>query len=314
MNINPNNFENETDIDLDFGKFEEQDVSSIVNVSLREIDNSSHLSYTDDDLTKRISFDMEVFTELQKEYLEKDTQTIEDVKELAKFRWIKYETIKDKGIFYSDNIINSMARFPSLRKSSISSITNSSFEGRYMLPIKLISGEVFTYLGYNPYPQAYETKYEIPNLKWINQSNLIGNLDSINLYNGNNIYVTEGYFDALCINSQWNKKSICIFGNRISKKQQSILYLLKQKGHKLIFVPDNDEAGERTVTYKVWDNIWKIPSTSSRLPKDVNQYILAYLLDQYPEYKDREDITIEFFKDNIPFHKESTDFDFLKFI
>lgn len=305
------NGDNDTlDINLSFG-------NTLGNPTGQKVSDILTFDMSTYNLTDRVYNDISLYNKL-KTSLSQDRETQSDIKELSKNRLIKSNVLSNKGIFYSRNIIDTMNRFEELRESSLGLITNSSFEERYMLPICLPNGDIFTYLGYDPFPEG-RTKYEIPNLKWVNQSNLIGNLDSIEKYGGTNklIFVVEGYFDALVINSQWRQRSVCIFGNRLSSKQKSILYLFKQQGYQLIYIPDIDTAGEKISKNPYWDKVWNIPNRNSNIQvKDISDYVYSYLIEYHSSGTpdNTKGFSVDNIDINIPFYSnlDDTRFDTIK--
>lgn len=266
------------DIDLNFGS---QQVEDIINTEVLE-----QYAPTENpkDLDRIIQKDIEIFTNFCN-YLNKDNRNKNEINILEDYRVLERNILVNRGVFYSESLVEVFRMYNELKNTSLLRVNNRSFTGRYMLPIKLIDGRVFTFLGYNYNPEGSDTKYEMPNQKWINQYNLIGNLESINMYSGSIIYVTEGYFDAVTLNSQWHVKSVCIFGSRLSLKQRSILNILKGLGHVLIYVPDKDISGQSVVKDNIWDFIWNLPTKSNSNIKDVNDYVQSYYVEKYNSIK-----------------------------
>ncbi len=271
------------DIDLNFGL--SQDVDDIVDSNALKVHNPN----TDKDIEHKsldhiVNNDIEIFTEFV-DYLKTDLNNKAKINILEDYRVLERNILVNRGVFYSENLIEVFQMYDKLKKSSLLRVDNRSFSGRYMLPIKLIDGRVYTYLGYNYDPQGGDTKYEMPNQKWINQYNLIGNLESISLYPGNIVYVTEGYFDAVTLNSQWGVKSVCIFGSRLSLKQKTILNMIKGLGHVLIYVPDKDISGQPISKDKIWDFVWNFPTQPNDGVKDINDYVQSYYIRKYSAVK-----------------------------
>lgn len=289
------------DIDLSFGV--NQDIEDIINIdALKEYDPNTNKTSKYKDLDYIINKDIEIFTEFA-EHLKTDLNNKAKINVLEDYRVLERDILVNRGVFYSESLIDVFKMFSRLKDSSLLRVDNRSFSGRYMLPIKLIDGRVYTYLGYNYDPQGSDTKYEMPNQKWINQYNLIGNLESISLYSGDIVYVTEGYFDALTLNSQWGVKSVCIFGSRLSLKQKTILNMIKGLGHVLIYIPDKDMSGQPISKDKIWDFVWNFPTQPNDGVKDINDYVQSHYIKKYAAIKKIDLISKG--KIDIPIYKPS---------
>ena len=193
---------------------------------------------------KDILYDIQQYTKANKEVLESDLAKA-DAADLEWKRGFKAGTLQSRGVFYSDGAL-ALSYFPSLKGTS--SILNISFIERYQLPIKLPNGDVFTYMGYQP--DVVENKYAFPrpvgDVDWARQSRVLGNLDSLGLYDGNEIYVVEGMMDAYRINEVFKKKSVATLAYKGMSNKINMLMGLKKRGHRLIAVPDTDITGAKS--------------------------------------------------------------------
>ena len=195
--------------------------------------------------------DIELFTKVI-EYILNDELAEKDAHDFEDFRAFRRDFLRERGIFYSEGI-STMNRFPVLRNSSMPT-TVDVWDNRYMIPIKLPDGSVFTWMGWTNDPNR--PKYQIPYLPWIKQGDMLGNLESLYMYEGRDIYVCEGYMDAARINESLEKKSVANLGSNLYKVPRISLKYLKDKGHRLIYVPDLDETGMgKVVESDLWDDI-----------------------------------------------------------
>lgn len=215
--------------------------------------------------------DKKLFTELKYHLIENKIFTYAE--SLSLMRGFKKDILNNRGIFYSKSPIDTLKEYPFLRESSIISNKNLLYIDTYIYPICNTKGEVLLHMGYTNTPTTSQHKYEISNSININQKNIIANLESLSLYDGEYIFVTEGYFDAIAINNTYSLKSIAILGSsKLTVPKRTILKELKNKGHKLIYLPDNDVSGEIVVNEPIWDYV--IYYTSDDSIKDFNDYIV----------------------------------------
>ena len=187
---------------------------------------------------------------------------IKDTIELANYRVMDKDTLIGRGIFYSEGPLV-LQLFNTLKGTTI--LYHTLATERYLLPIKLINGDVFQFIGYDP--EESFGKYQFPEndwdtIDWFHSSTLVGNLDSINLYEGTDLYVVEGMMDAYRVNEVFKAKSIALLGIKGKKTKARILNRLKDKGLRLIAVPDADEAGSKSWLndINIFDKIYKINS------------------------------------------------------
>lgn len=318
LNSNTNNIDSidslNFDIDLDFGKdldnkFLSQTADSVLNSNpTNKVDSIGadykSLLYISDFYTKEIVKDIEIYSEYVK-FISTDEENKSDIRNLEKYRSFPNKSLIRRGVSYSEDIPYLYERFDRFKESSLLKITNTAFTQKYLLPIKLPNGNTYTFMGYNPYPDYTGIKYEMPNQKWVNQSNLIGNLNSIFEYQSNFVYICEGYFDAITLNEYWNVPSFCIFGSKLTRTQLSVLNTIKTKYKKYyIYVPDSDTLNSNIVKHKVWDFIWKLPNVKDKTPKDVNDYVSFYIAD---DNKDLNNVRFNDYVNNIPIYKPSSD-------
>lgn len=227
-----------------------------------------------------IAHEMELLTRLKEEIISGNRLEIDDIYALENIRVFSTNSFSSRGMFYCESIPTLYSHYDFLADSMIYATSNDAYTDRYMYPICLPDGTVFTFMGYSYEATRNDTlhKYEIPQIRYINQRTLLGNMESLSLYNGNVVYVTEGYFDAIRINDEWGKKSVCIFGSNLTTRQRNLLYLIKQQGHMLVYVRDMDEAGEKISRDPVWDDVFIIPSTKY---KDIDEYVREQYKDVY---------------------------------
>lgn len=219
-----------------------------------------------------LSKDKELFTQFKQEII--TDKLFLDSEKLASIRKFPKDAFYNRGIFYSPTAIDLLNSYPYLKDTSIPYCNNSLYMDRYIYPICNTKGEVLLHMGYNPTPLGeYMNKYEISNSIGVNQRNVIANMESIGMYDGNEIYVTEGYFDAVAVNLLWNKKAIALLGSyHMNIPKRTILSRLKKEGYKLILIPDLDEAGSNLISSNLWDDIYLIPEKDV---KDFNEYYIS---------------------------------------
>ena len=136
----------------------------------------------------------------------------------------------------------------------------------YILTLSDYNGEVVysgRALNENVIPR-YKHQKDVP---W---KNILGFYELVSKNKGNDVYVVEGWFDALIMN-QLGYNSVCVFGlENFTYKNK----LLKQLDYNLIFVPDNDSSLKKFINknyqYKDLINIKMIPS------HDFNDLYLKY--------------------------------------
>lgn len=189
-------------------------------------------------------YDIQQQTYASKE-IAKTQRGIDDAYELADYRKFNRNFIHDKEIFYSTGL-DMLNEFPQLK--GISSLAYESFNERYQIPIRLPNRDIFCFLGYNPDESLGKYAYpiDLQYIDWITPLNMLGNLESLEEYNGKEIYVLEGMFDAYRINEVKHKKSIATLGLRGWQNKKFMLQKLRNKGHKLISIIDTDISGKKS--------------------------------------------------------------------
>lgn len=199
--------------------------------------------------------DIALFTEYR-DFCKTDRQSIQDAHNLEIFRRFDKDFLSNRGVTYFD-IFEDIDRFPLLRHTSVITCSSDLYRGRYLLPICTINGDVMSHMGYDKFnPRG---KYEVSRVEWIHQKRMLGNLESLSMYDGNEIFIVEGFFDAYRINESMGKKSIATLGSRKSKTDAVMFDILKRKGHKLVYVPDHNDAGMNAIKNYKWDDIYAYP-------------------------------------------------------
>ena len=316
------------------GDYKPNTVNIRKNIS-KEYEN---LMYKDNDHLRFIASDVELFTKL-KEDVTKSDDTENDIWALENLRIFSKDFLKSRGFLYCKDVITLMNKFPYLKDSSVLQNFNDVYEDRYVYPICLPSGKVFTHMGYNVERLLHSlnkvdknsnyvvsgidveisklpSKYQIVSHLWVNQMNLIGNMESLGIYDGDIVYCVEGYFDALRINDEFGKKSIAILGSKLTSEKRTILYQLKRNGCTLVYIPDEDEAGlSDIINDNIWDYIYRNPihvenRDDNFVVKDVDSYVVnEYLKNANILYRDI-DLNVnlhDMYKNRIkiPFHEIS---------
>lgn len=278
---------------------------SSVKVSKNLFEPYEQYLLNDNSLQRTITYDIEQFTRLKKEIAGADNPN-NDVWALENIRVFSRDSMKSRGIFYSLDVAELASEYTYLRDTTVTSPVNDLlYQDRYIYPLCLPNGDVFCHMGYSPgnlmkqiqidrgeriiiglndMNPFNDAKYVISKCLWINQGSLLGNLESLSLYDGQVVFCVEGYFDALRINDEFKCKSVAMLNSTMTKAKLNMLYQIKRQGHYLVYVPDLDEAGmSAIVRHPIWDDIYVIPVKSIKnLPvKDIDGYIKSLYLDSY---------------------------------
>jgi len=132
-----------------------------------------------------------------------------------------------------------------IKKFKLQCFTEGYYKGRLYIPFymnnKLVFFQARDLLGEKKWLEEHKRsrkykKYENP--KGIPKSQILFNYDNIN--NKESVVVVEGPFDAMT-----TKNAVAILGNTISRAQAKKIALKSPK--RVIFIPDNDEAGKNTL-------------------------------------------------------------------
>lgn len=228
------------------------------------------------DVPEVVRQDMEIFREVDKQVLD-NQENNQFIKQLERFRNFKPGFLVNKKIIYAD--VNVFKRFPILKYSSLARTDNSMMEDRFLLPIRLPNGNIYTYMGYST---GTINRYIMPKVKdvprynYSNQSSLFGNMESIRK-DDPEVYFAEGFFDAYRIESELGKSAVAMLGSKLTKNKERMLQTLKQRENKrFIYVPDFDEnkAGfdEYLLKSKLWDEIYNFNRGLEKEYKDIDQY------------------------------------------
>ncbi len=230
--------------------------------------------------------DIALFT-LYKYMMQEDELANMDRHDLAINRRFDDRFFKERGICYMD-LSMEMARFPFLKRTSILTSESDCYMDRYLLPICTENGDVLTHMGYDR--TRDRGKYEIPRLPWISQVNLLGNLESLTMYDGMDIYICEGMFDAYRCNERLNSKAIATLGVTGSKVNRAIWDKLKRKGHRLIYVQDHNDAGLVGKSNYKWDDFLSYPQEFT----DYDDYWKSLLESEFENKELQHDKILEF--------------------
>lgn len=227
--------------------------------------------------------DIEVLTDFIK-YIKTTDRQHEDSKELADYRLIDHNLLQRRGIIYSEDEIDLMKLYPKLGKTSIRFTTNDTYRGRYLLPICLPDGRVFSFMSYT-HDISQGFKYLVPKfngkvLNWVKQGNILGNMESLSdpllVFQPHTLFVTEGFFDAYRVNAELKAKSVALLGSHMTKSKKKILYSLKNTGLKLIYVPDMDKVGLEgsLIHLPIWDGVLSyVKYGNPKLKLETNEWL-----------------------------------------
>lgn len=222
-----------------------------------------------------IKQDMEIFNEVDKT-IRNNEENIDFVKQLEVYRNFKPGFLVNKGIIYTDsNIYN---RVPILKYSSLSKTDNTIMDNRFLLPIRLPNGRIFTYMGYST---GTLNRYIMPKVKdmqmynYVNQGCLFGNVESIK--RDSEVYFAEGFFDAYRIESEMNRPGIALLGSKLTDTKIRMLKKLKESLNlTYIYTPDFDEnkagTSEFLINNPIWDRLFNYNEGKDKTYKDIDQY------------------------------------------
>lgn len=212
---------------------------------------------------------------------------IGDSTELEDYRMFPRGFMQQRGVFYCPNIADLIPYYEILRYTDIYQITNDTYEERYMLPICLPNGHVFTHMGYcPPVVDASAFKYIMGNVPWVDQGNLIGHLESLSLYpNSKVIYVCEGMMDAYRLSDLFQSPALAILGANLTATKRGILSMLVAQGYSLIYVPDMDGAGlnNHLINDPLFSNLIQIDKDTKDIDLMVKTYYFKYIEEHYHE-------------------------------
>lgn len=240
----------------------------------------------------RVVKDIEIFSKLAKK-METDTRAISDADELERYRQLPKGSLRNRGIFYSEGL-ELVDIYPELKQSTFTETINNVYLGRYMLPMKLPNGDVFSYMGYAP--KSETDKYEVPKISQnrerniFKQGNMLGNLDSLERYkDSNEIFIVEGYFDAVHLEVTINKPVIALLGSKVYDTKYALLKSIKEKYNKsFIYVPDFDISGTNKylLSSNLWDEIYNYNSenTIKEYYNDIDDFIKLKGKDALPSW------------------------------
>lgn len=178
------------------------------------------------------------------------------------FEGLKYNP-KVLGYLRKRGISLQMANSMGMRYTKKAFINNSLFEQRLLIPIyenkKLVSIEGRDITNKHVSDKTY------PKCKYPKNSSVNTLYDIDNLDKEKPVYVVEGVLDVAVMRKYPAlKNSSALFGANITKRQ---VYLIKQF-KEFVFIPDNDQAGDKSIEYLKSLNLNNIKIL--RVPKEVN--------------------------------------------
>lgn len=229
----------------------------------------------------------EIFTIIRDQMVQTGFNTA-DAAELEDYRMFPRGFMQKRGVFYCPNVSDLIPHYEILKHSDIYQITNDTYEERYMLPICLPNGHVFTHMGYcPPVVDNNAFKYILGNVEWIDQGNLLGHLESLRMYPGKTIYVCEGMMDAYRLSDIFNAPAIALLGANLSKTKRALLSMLKADGYTLIYVPDEDQAGlnKKILEDPFFSNIIRIDKNTKDFDILAKTRYIEYIQEHYEELK-----------------------------
>lgn len=209
----------------------------------------------------------------------------QDAIELEDYRMFPRGFMQKHGVFYCSNLAEMIPHYELFKHTDIFQITNDTYEDRYMLPICLPNGHVFTHMGYcPPIVDSSAFKYIMGNVPWIDQGNLIGHLESLKMYpDKKTIYVCEGMMDAYRLSDLFQAPSLAILGARLTMTKRAILSMLVEQGYILIYVPDMDSTGmnQRLISDKLFSNLIQIDKSTKDIDQMVKTRYIDYIKENY---------------------------------
>lgn len=172
------------------------------------------------------------------------------LKELSELRKIPVEVFEDAGVFFIEHGMELLnpSYLDAVEDFGVISPANNMpiYNGRWVFPIKDMKGNIINHVGYRP---DMNERYVYGTAKYYSRLNDLYGMEyfPLAIQEGYAI-VTEGITDALAFRGLGYKNSFAWCGVRESKYKNLILNRLP---YGIIKVPDNDEAGQRTI--KRWD-------------------------------------------------------------
>lgn len=140
----------------------------------------------------------------------------------------------------------------------VSNADNYLLEDRYVIPVYSASGDLLTLIGYFPDYSKYIT---LPT-KCFTKNTLFFNIDdalerSWTKYNGV-VFLVEGIFDSLSLRAI-DLPAIATQGNNVGLVKAELLKTFK----KVVYIPDNDDTGRRSLDRNDKKYGWKVPFSAT---------------------------------------------------
>lgn len=132
-------------------------------------------------------------------------------------------------------------------------------EGRFIIPIEDFAGNLLTLVGYFP----DQRKYITTNVPFYSKKTMLYNFKkayelSKREYSGL-VYVVEGYFDCIALQSL-GLPAVATLGSNVSMYKKTLLELFK----KVIAIPDGDAIGYRALN-RFSPQGWQVPSSATMI-------------------------------------------------
>ena len=213
---------------------------------------------------EKVKYEVKNLTEFQ-QVMVMEFHTEEAVLEVMKYRGYAtvemYEKLVSLGVYIGPTIYQvadlvSMDESLVLGYGLVDKRMQFSLEGRYILPIRAIDGEVKGLAGWSP---INEPKYMLTSSKGFRKALSLYNFDEAfrRAYEefGGTVILVEGYFDAISL-SALGYPVVAAMGLEMT----GLKYELLKRFNKVIAIPDSDKGGAKVSPYryqgyknKTWD-------------------------------------------------------------
>lgn len=213
----------------------------------------------------------------------KDTFVNTDINEKAlrivsSERGIDIDILKDADVFF----INEQTRTDEKAFSKIPQLfvfdnaingRKYTLDGKVVFPIKDLYGDVISFTGWDKYSVRakyfdLKTEHHVPK-----KSSFYG-MDKMNEYTeeAKPIIFTEGIFNCLTLR-QLGFNSCCILGSSPNTYIKTFINELMAQGHKIFFLADTDESGNKCIASNIRSNITSLQIKNNCNTNDINQML-----------------------------------------
>lgn len=233
----------------------------------------------------------EVYTNIQNSF------SADSFAELARIRGYvgdeQNKLIREMNLGYCEGILEEDLGDMKSDLGLVSSNNNFLLEGKFIIPVEGVSGDIISLIGY--YPDIPSKKYITLPTPFFSKDCMFFNFKQAYELSfkefGGLVFLVEGIFDCLSLRSI-GLPCIATMGSNVSDTKKEILKVFR----KVIAIPDNDNTGRRALNRRDKRYGWRVPDNTTMIRFDGGSVTIGY---QTLKVKDMDNFVSWFEADDV---------------